>query len=99
MKTHSAILAAALGAAMLSAPAFAGPAGVSYADLDLATPAGQAQLDRRIDKAAREMCGITDIRTGTLLQSTSSKECYQATKASARKQVAERIAREGAKRG
>ena len=30
---------------------------VSYADLDLTSPAGQAALDRRIDGAVRQICG------------------------------------------
>jgi UrcA family protein len=30
---------------------------VSYADLDLSSPAGQSALDRRIDNAVRQMCG------------------------------------------
>lgn len=93
MKTRSAILAAALGAAMLSAPAVAaGPStGIRYADLNLTTPEGQAQLDRRIDDAAKAMCGIADIRTGTILQGTKQKECYESAKASAHKQIAERL--------
>jgi UrcA family protein len=99
MKTRSAILAAALGAAMLATPAFAGSTGISYSDLNLATPQGQAQLDRRIDSAARSMCGIADVRTGTMLQGTKNKQCYEAAKASARKQVAERIERDGARGG
>src|SRR5690606_12666735 len=50
---YSAILAAALSAAVLAAPAAAAPVvGVKYSDLNLATEAGQAALDARIDRAA-----------------------------------------------
>lgn len=54
---------AAVAAACLAAPAFAQSAApdlrvvVSYADLDLASPAGQARLDRRIRTAVALACG------------------------------------------
>jgi UrcA family protein len=97
MKTRSAILAA-LGAATLASPALASTA-IAYSDLNLETAQGQTQLDRRIDAAAREICGIADIRTGTILQGNKNKQCYDTAKASARKQVAERIARDSARGG
>ena len=101
MKSRSAILAAALGAAMLSVPALAetATAGITYSDLNLASAQGQQQLDRRIDSAARAMCGITDIRTGTILQGSKQRQCYEQAKATAHKQVAEQIARGGARGG
>ena len=58
------VAAAALPA--LAGSALAAPVGalaapetrvVSYADLDLASPAGRAALDRRIHGAVREVCG------------------------------------------
>lgn len=53
--------AAALAAAFANiAPAAARTGGaveVSYADLNLANPAGRAALDRRIAFAARQVCG------------------------------------------
>ncbi|MEO6153611.1 MAG: UrcA family protein [Croceibacterium sp.] len=91
-----AMMAAALGAAALTAPAAAESVGIRHADLDLATPAGVQMLDRRIDSAARELCGIGDLRTGTRLQSSASKQCYQNAKANAHKQVAERVGPGGA---
>ena len=44
---------------LASAPALAQPpAGtVRISDLDLATPAGVAKLDRRIDRAVAQLCG------------------------------------------
>lgn len=100
MTFRSAFLAAAaLSGAMLATPAFAGSTGISYADLNLATAQGQAQLDRRIDAAAREMCGIADVRTGTILQGNKNKQCYESAKASARKQIAERIEKDAARGG
>ncbi len=93
---YSAILAAALSAAVLATPAAANTStvGVKYADLNLTTEAGQAALDARIDRAAREVCGVDDIRTGTRAPSASARQCYKETKSNVHKQVAERIVRE-----
>ena len=52
---------AALAALLPLAPAHAEPATrsqvVAYADLDLASADGRAKLDRRIKRAAAEVCG------------------------------------------
>ena len=37
---------------------------VQYSDLNLATPEGQKALERRIDKAAKQVCGADEARTG-----------------------------------
>ncbi len=39
--------------------AHARTAEVRYADLNLAHPAGQAELDRRVESAARKVCAFT----------------------------------------
>ena len=64
MQIRPFILAAAVAAAGLStltavAPAMASDTGVSvqHEDLNLASAAGRAALDRRIDRAARQVCG------------------------------------------
>jgi UrcA family protein len=41
----------------------AGTAQVRYADLDLRSPAGQAELDRRIESAARRACEFAPVAT------------------------------------
>jgi len=93
MKTL-AITAAAIGLAVTASPALAGgdtetnTMDVSLAGLDLDTPEGQETLDRRIDRAAREVCGYGRQRTGTRLPSRAASECYKKAKASARQQVA-----------
>ena len=46
-----------VASAIVSSPASAQTRAVSYADLDLASPAGQAALDRRIENAVRHVCG------------------------------------------
>lgn len=83
----AAIIAAAAAFAS-AAPAFAGSVAVEYRDLNLATQEGRDTLDRRIDDAAREVCGMDEIRTGTRIPSRSARECYD----DARSQLAERIA-------
>ena len=99
MNTRFAILSAALSAALSAVPALAAPAGVaiSYADLDLATPKGQAQLDRRIEAAAKANCGAHDAETGSILPVKANPECVAQFKAAAHRQVAERQSREGTK--
>jgi len=76
MIIRSAILAAALGAA-LATPALAEPqsgrASVSYSDLDLATEAGRTELGKRFDQAAREMCGVK----GAEAAPGRERYCYQ----------------------
>jgi UrcA family protein len=94
MTTRFAILAAALGAALSATPALAGPASVSisYADLNLATPQGQAKLDRRIDAAAKSSCGGTKVVTGSIVREARDPECVAAFKTAAHQQIASRTA-------
>lgn len=61
---------------------------VRYDDLNLSTPAGLERLDRRIDAAARTVCGI---RSTSLLNPgafANGRACMAAAKAKAAKQVA-----------
>ncbi len=67
---------------------------VSVADLDLATPEGQRQLDRRVRKAARSVCGGDAATTGTRLRSTGAEACYAQALRQTRTLVAEKVARE-----
>ena len=68
MKTFITIAAAALATALttgFATAAFAEPrieasTTVSYAGLDLASPAGQAQLARRIHSAAYRVCSVSN---------------------------------------
>lgn len=84
MRTLSAALV--LAAASLAAPAAAqapqGRASVSYTDLDLSTEAGKAELHKRFEQAAREMCGVTD----TSALKGRQRYCYERTS----KQLAQR---------
>ena len=55
---------AAAGALLLSTPALAQPEAksttVSFADIDISSDAGRAQLDRRVRNAAANVCGPTE---------------------------------------
>ncbi len=94
-----AVAAAAVGtAAVLAAPAAATEAvgeriAVTYSDLDLATKTGQQTLDRRIDRAARNVCHMDDLRTGRATPPSRERRCYTETMHSVHDQVAELIAR------
>ncbi|MBB3034464.1 UrcA family protein [Alteriqipengyuania lutimaris] len=84
---------AALGLALPAVPAAAQSQSVQvdYADLNLATPEGQAQLDRRIDKAAREVCGTDRAVTGTRLKNPAAMKCLKSAKEQIGEQIAARI--------
>lgn len=88
-------LAAALTAgALLATPAIAAePQGetiaVRYSDLDLSTEAGQRALERRLENAAEEVCGI-DSRAGFALPSTESMRCYRETVQNFEREIAAR---------
>jgi len=83
-----AIAAAALStAAVFAAPAaFAAESKLSWKDLDLSTPAGQTELDRRLDAAATRMCTST-VETGTIIRHAPSAQCRSAAKSQLAEQV------------
>lgn len=60
---------------------------VSYADLNLASPAGQASLKRRIDAAASAACFV-DTNQRDLAMKRNSGRCYDAAVSGARTAVA-----------
>lgn len=88
-----------LGAAIVATPASAQTdAGqsltVQFDDLNLSTPEGQKALDKRIETAAREVCGVDKKRTGTRIQSSARKQCLEEARASVKSQVAELVKHE-----
>ena len=92
MKTL-AIATAAVGLVFTATPALAGPAElprqeVSIAGIDLATPEGQRMLDQRIERAARQVCQVDTIRTGTRIRSHAAQTCLAKARVSAQQQVA-----------
>lgn len=98
MKTISlkAGLAAALTAgALIAAPAHAAKdegatVHVRYADLDLSTQEGQGTLERRLDHAAQEVCGIDPRTSGRALPTTESRSCYRETIKNFEREIAAR---------
>jgi UrcA family protein len=72
----AALAAATSVPAYASVPRDAASRVVSYADLDLAAPAGRARLDRRIGAAVRSICGDN---AGDLRAARESRACRIAT--------------------
>lgn len=91
------IIAAAALAATIPAAASAESRMVRHDDLNLSTPAGMAVLDRRIDAAARNVCGVTNGRV-SVAEMVRGRSCMAQAKANAAEQVAV-IARETARGG
>ncbi|MDZ4308504.1 UrcA family protein [Allopontixanthobacter sp.] len=97
MKSALIALAAAGSALTLmgtAAPALAAQSNddlvIAYSDLNLETAAGQKALTHRIDKAAKDFCGLNNTVTGSRIsrRSNEAKECYRQAKALATKQMA-----------
>lgn len=82
-------ICAAFGAAALTTPALAGTqaARVSYSDLNLATAEGQAELQVRLDDAARQVCRY-DAR-GQIVTPDQENACFRATSADNEVRVAQ----------
>ena len=53
---------------------------VTYSDLDLSTAEGVAELDRRIENAAREVCDADRQVTGTRMRSREARQCVETAK-------------------
>ena len=87
---------AATCAALAALPAAAQDRSVAvpYADLNLATPEGQAALDQRINRAARQVCGLDEVRTGTRLRSNIDRECFRQARTQVKQQVAAALAQQ-----
>jgi UrcA family protein len=86
---RSIFLGAALAAALSAGSASAGERSerVSYRDLDLASVEGQAELQQRLDSAARRVCRFGD--DGQLVTPGEENACYRETRQTADVQVAQ----------
>lgn len=96
MKTF-AIAAAAVGLAVTATPALAGNSiiktvEVTAAGLDLSTVEGQRILDKRVEAAARKVCGVETVSTGSRIKSLNERACYKKALAGAKRQVASAVA-------
>jgi UrcA family protein len=57
---------------------------VQIADINLATPAGQEVLDRRLNAAAEKVCGSSRLhKAGSVKQATRNGECQEAARSRA----------------
>lgn len=96
-------LALALAAAGLAAPVAAEDetptVGVRYSDLDLTSEAGQRQLDLRLERAVREVCGMNETAVGSRLPSPRSRECYREARRDLDRQYAQLLSRKSAAGG
>lgn len=61
---------------------------VHFGDLDLTSPAGSAALERRLNAAARRVCGSGDSRGLSYVYSKAASDCRAAALAGARKAIA-----------
>jgi UrcA family protein len=83
MKTTALALAVALGlAAGATVPAVAAAeegqaVAVAYKDLNLNSEEGQEELKRRLDKAARQACGMNAGYTNSRIESRSAAKCFE----------------------
>jgi len=86
-------LIAALGLALPAVPALAQKQsiGVQYSDLDLSSEEGQETLERRIDQAAKDVCGANDTEMGTRIKSREVRSCVKSAKKQVRTQIAAKI--------
>jgi len=99
MKMQS--LALALAATVLAVPAAAtedeAPSvAVHYSDLDLTSAAGQRQLDLRLERAAREVCGVDEKVVGSHLRSRHSRDCYREARRHLDQEFAQLVSRKSA---
>ena len=65
---------------------------VRFADLDLATAVGQQKLERRIERAARQVCALDEVTTGTRVPSAEASACYHQALRNVRSSVASAVA-------
>lgn len=95
LKTASITLAAALtlaGTAVAAQETDTRTTGVTYRDLDLSTAEGRAELDRRIDNAARQVCGVNERQLGSNIMTRESRTCYRSAKRELEQHFAQIIA-------
>lgn len=89
MTNRNIILSAMLAAALSSGAAVAGERSerVSYRDLNLASAEGQAELQERLDSAARRVCRFAE--DGELVTPMEENACYRDARQRVNVQVAQ----------
>jgi UrcA family protein len=61
---------------------------VATSDVNLATPDGQRVLDQRLEKAARTVCRVNSLTTGSRILSQEVRDCLAKARSDSRQQVA-----------
>ena len=61
---------------LVASPALAGDARIAWNDLDLTTESGKAELNRRIDLAAQELCAPRTV-TGSIIARKAPASCLE----------------------
>lgn len=89
MNTSAFALSALAGVLLAAQPAMAESVEVQYEDLDLTTKDGVKELDRRVDFAARDVCGANESTVGSRIMSRETRQCIR----DAKRQIEQNIAR------
>lgn len=97
-RPFAAALAKALALGALAAPSVAAPTQtravtVKYSDLDLASEDGRKTLDERLERAAREVCGMDEQLVGTRITDRRAIACYKEARAELDRQFASIVER------
>jgi len=79
---------ASIGVLFATTPAYAEGFQIKHNDLNLASVEGQKVLESRIERAAKEACGLNSQATGTRVVSRSARKCFNEVKKSATAQMA-----------
>lgn len=61
---------------------------VSTTDIDLGTAKGQKILDKRVEKAVRQVCRTTSLTSGSRVMSRDALACLAKARTNAKQQVA-----------
>lgn len=89
MTFRTIIIGAAMAATITTGATAAPSERVSYRDLDLASAEGQAELQGRLDSAARRVCRFDE--RGQLVTPDEENACYRAARKTADVRFAELI--------
>ncbi|TCJ41119.1 UrcA family protein [Parafrankia sp. BMG5.11] len=94
LKMRKNLIGLAAASLAIATPAMAKDFVVQHDDLNLATAKGQKMLDRRIDAAARDYCGMNQVQVGTRIRSAGKTVCYNDARNAAREQMASLVAQQ-----
>jgi UrcA family protein len=89
------LIAVSALAVVAGTPAAARDFVVKYDDLNLQTAKGQKELERRIDRSAREYCGLDRQHVGTRIAQKSARNCFSDARTAAREEMAGLIGKDG----